>query len=44
MRQRVINVATMSITAVNTATAIAALRLLPESHGEPFDDVVVSVL
>ena len=42
-----INVA-MSIKATITATAIAAiapaLRPLPESPGEPFDDVVVSVI
>ena len=42
-----INVA-MSIKTVNMATAIAAiapaLRPLPESPREPFDDVVVSVI
>ena len=42
-----INVAT-SIKIIHTATAIAAiapaLRPLPELLGEPFDDVVVSVL
>ena len=40
--------ASMRINTANIATTIAAiapaLRPLPEPHGEPFDDVVVSVL
>ena len=48
MRQRVIINVARSIKTVNTATAIAAiapaLRLLPESPGEPFDGMDVSLL
>ena len=48
MTQRVMIIVSTSIKAAITATTIAAiapaLRPVPESPGEPFDSVVVSVL